>query len=277
MLSPGDDRPKIDLVSLAGISRAPPQGFRARCPRCRYDLAGLPDSKCPECGLPFTLRGLIADWELRRDRPRGDVDLVVCMVLALAGSLPADLGDAGQALWKVPLVVLMWGLACVWAARHKREIEQEGHRLLWFWIPCTSTALGLSATPTLNVVVALVMAVVAIACTLIAWRRSPVSTAVIATATLSLPVAVGLFMGIGLLLSALAGKSRGYYWSPADYPGWYWRNVRGVRGVNNRDAVRLASILIAIAGAAALALIPMWVRLGARWLSGRRAKPVRRR
>lgn len=36
--------------------------FVPECPECRYDLTGLPDSKCPECGIPFSHATLRALW-----------------------------------------------------------------------------------------------------------------------------------------------------------------------------------------------------------------------
>ena len=40
------------------------------CPRCRYDISGLPDDVCPECGRPFDrkllLRLCVVSWQSSR-------------------------------------------------------------------------------------------------------------------------------------------------------------------------------------------------------------------
>lgn len=43
------------------------------CPRCRYPLRGLPEHRCPECGLEIDVAGLIRSWTpLRAPRFTGD-------------------------------------------------------------------------------------------------------------------------------------------------------------------------------------------------------------
>lgn len=37
------------------------------CPRCRYLLRGLPEHRCPECGLKFDLEQLVQPWTRLRD------------------------------------------------------------------------------------------------------------------------------------------------------------------------------------------------------------------
>jgi hypothetical protein len=69
----------------------------AFCPRCRYDLSGIPGPRCPECGknireilriadttpwrLPHVRRRLLAMWVLRRF---GIPTMVVAVLAALA-------------------------------------------------------------------------------------------------------------------------------------------------------------------------------------------------
>ncbi|RJP30489.1 MAG: hypothetical protein C4547_16700 [Phycisphaerales bacterium] len=36
-----------------------PGGQHLNCPRCGYDLFGIPESRCPECGLGFDRRSLV--------------------------------------------------------------------------------------------------------------------------------------------------------------------------------------------------------------------------
>ena len=42
------------------------------CLRCGYELRGLPDSRCPECGQAFVRGRLLVDQYVRGKRPRTD-------------------------------------------------------------------------------------------------------------------------------------------------------------------------------------------------------------
>ena len=42
----------VGSVKLAGALRMPPA--QPLCPRCGYNLTGLADDRCPECGMRFT-------------------------------------------------------------------------------------------------------------------------------------------------------------------------------------------------------------------------------
>lgn len=67
------------------------------CPRCRYDLSGLPGSTCPECGLAITPE-LIAR---RRPSPRLFRSTQAAIVIAPTIAL-GDLFVHGPALWHHP-------------------------------------------------------------------------------------------------------------------------------------------------------------------------------
>ena len=46
----------------------------------------------------------------------------------------------------------LWTLAIVWYIRRADELQEEGHRLLWLWVPCAATAIGAWPTPIVNLV-----------------------------------------------------------------------------------------------------------------------------
>lgn len=45
---------------------------RLPCPRCGYDLRGLHEARCPECGTQYTLDGLFAAQEVAELQPQQD-------------------------------------------------------------------------------------------------------------------------------------------------------------------------------------------------------------
>ncbi len=52
---------EIDLAQL------PIPDWGLICPACRYPLRGLPEHRCPECGLRFDITTLIQPWTRLRD------------------------------------------------------------------------------------------------------------------------------------------------------------------------------------------------------------------
>lgn len=61
----------------------PPGVFKPVCPECKYDLSGLADGCCPECGTAFTRDGLIALGASRKRTSYHVVTTIIAYVLAL--------------------------------------------------------------------------------------------------------------------------------------------------------------------------------------------------
>ena len=51
-----------DAKTLSPMSQAPLEDAGYRCPKCAYNLTGLPEARCPECGAAF-------DWQAVRRGP----------------------------------------------------------------------------------------------------------------------------------------------------------------------------------------------------------------
>ena len=270
------ERPRIDLVSRAGITGFP-AGFVPRCPRCRYDLTGLRDGRCPECGARYAIASLIAEWRARQARRTTDSEFLFGALLMLPAMIPVDLRDLAALAWKAPVLACLWGTTWVWLRRRSAELHdpEEAHRLLWLWAPCVCTAIGVARTPILNEFVPAVMLLIAGLATVTAWRRAPERTSVVASIALGTPAAAIALIGLAMVLSATAGRAGGHHWSFADYPSWYWQGVPGrARGVNNQDAVGLGGVLLAGGSVLLAGIVSMWALLARRWK--RKVAPRRR-
>lgn len=263
-MTPEPPIPRVDLISRAGIGQGYPPGFVPRCPGCGYDLTGLSQNRCPECGRWYTIPDLIRAWRERQaSRAQAqDADALGAGLLAFVALFPTNLFNPASVLWKLPVLVGLWWLTAVWYRRRAEELREptEGHRLMWVWIPCISTAAGLLPTPVLGQLVSAAMLVIGTAVTVVAFRRSPVWTASIVTLTLAIPVAIVVVMAVSMVTMGLAGLGRGHHWSVADFPSWYWRGVPGrVRGMNNREAVRIGTVILVASAALLAGIVGMWV------------------
>jgi hypothetical protein len=221
----------------------------------------------------YSIPSLIAEWRAWQQRRAGETDFLFMVLLSVMGFVPADLAQP-VSLWKVVVLVGLWAVAYAWARRNRESLRDEegAPRLLWLWLPCAATGIGVMRTPVLGQAIAATMLVVAAGVTVTAWRRAPAKTSLAATIALGAPAAAVVLVGAALLVSGAAGQSAGHHWSAADYPAWYWQGVPGrVRGVNNRDAAGLGAGLIGLGAAALGAIVGMWALLARRWRRGERA------
>jgi hypothetical protein len=76
------------------------------CPTCQYDLTGLPEGTCPECGTGFTHSGLEALEQLNLTRAAKRRDAIVIAIASLLG-LPMTCFCVGNT--PEPLVLLVPG------------------------------------------------------------------------------------------------------------------------------------------------------------------------
>src|SRR5689334_22498472 len=80
---------------------------RRRCPKCWYDLAGVPGLKCPECG-----REVKREKQLGKTRRRWGVAVLGVIVLGIAAGLGVTPRIAEQG-WDVVPMWALCGAACV--------------------------------------------------------------------------------------------------------------------------------------------------------------------
>jgi hypothetical protein len=224
------------------------------------------------------MRELIAAWEAQRASGIKDADFYGAAILTFISVLPADLRDQVGLLWKAPMLVGLWVLVWVWYRRRSEELRdaEEGHRLLWVWGPCLSTAVALSATPVLGWVNACLMLGLALFATAVAWRRSPGPTSILISIGLALPGIAATLFGCSLLLAGGSGQGIGHHWSFADYPRWYWEGVPGrARGVSNSEAVRIGTMMLGVGLVEITLAAGIWVMLARSWLRSKRRTAAR--
>ncbi len=95
------------------------------CPNCGYNLTGLPENRCPECGREFDPAQLA-----QQRRADARIGGVILRVLLVPAALPPDL----QAL--VPALCVIWGVVVGSMIDH---MKSTGEKVLIL----TSCAIGL--------------------------------------------------------------------------------------------------------------------------------------
>lgn len=115
-----------------------------RCLRCSYDLSGIGDGKCPECGDAFTRRMLAeetkwkavnaAETSVRRWRSAWDLAFAGLFFYWYFGMI---FGTPSTTSGSAPFVFLAWwgGLVAIWMLRARPEWKSEAPRILLFLIP----------------------------------------------------------------------------------------------------------------------------------------------
>ncbi len=118
------------------------------CPQCDYDLRGLTESRCPECGRPFSTQE-IAAYKERRWPPQklfralilATIPWCIAYIFVDAIHGTPDRANAGWATYPFLLVPLQLVLAMVAAgaleASSKRAMKRFGAVLtviVWFLI-----------------------------------------------------------------------------------------------------------------------------------------------
>lgn len=87
----------------------PPGVFKPVCPECKYDLSGLPDGCCPECGTAFTHDGLIALGASRKSPRYHLITTIVAYaaVIVCPGMLLPQAGRGPEAAANVAAVLVL--------------------------------------------------------------------------------------------------------------------------------------------------------------------------
>lgn len=223
------------------------EDFKPTCPGCAYDLSGLPNGQCPECGLAFSFRALY-NAHLQALNPRRPTDNALHLgIVAAVGSIFAP-----PLPIKLPMAAIATALVLSWLREHQWQVARP-RRLLEVLVPAGILAVSLAFT--IGVAITLPLLAAAAVPTLHfglgrSWRLTGALIASI--------VAVGLCIaGLPMAIGGAAGVARGEYWSSWDWPWAVPRPVRlelsYARIMSNREARTVGLVLLAPAAPAALA------------------------
>ncbi|MBN1347749.1 MAG: hypothetical protein JXQ73_34000 [Phycisphaerae bacterium] len=110
------------------------------CPVCQYDLRGLTENRCPECGHAFDPTTLpLVRTPPDRVSPLATLALGVAVLLAWSQYSwgMTRINTAAQIVW----IVLMWAFAAAWMVLRRRAWSRQGqqYRLLWLLVLCAGT------------------------------------------------------------------------------------------------------------------------------------------
>lgn len=188
--------------------------FVPMCPRCQYDLRGLPDGKCPECGEIFEHRAIEVaaqhTWAERVAYRSVSPDwLLLAMAVPTLIGLPAALTAASRnadvlLLWSA----LLWFGTAYWSWRGRWVIFRPSYlRLVWFIVPNLWTAVLLVSALSGLASITIIAPTLGVTWILFAWFRTRprqlwILPAILAATTLP-PAAVCVVGGGQRLLRGL--------------------------------------------------------------------------
>lgn len=229
---------------------------RIECPACRYDLAGLPDGPCPECGREFS-RAMFDMIEQVRTQNREEFwaslrasARTISALLAVACSLSAvsSLNEVGA----IALVIcLAWSLLSAshppyrgkaWNSSPMHIVFPVIPALLFGWVAGTLHMQSwLTSHITCTVSIAL-----ALGATCTRFRIALVLSAV--------GIAPLIVRAVWLTMHAIERRSKGWYWTDFDWGRPHQFSSRETASISTADALWLGPCLIAASGAVVIVL-----------------------
>lgn len=223
-----------DSSTQPAADLAPPEDFKPLCLDCRYDLSGLPDGKCPECGVKFTheqLQRVHAARELaNRDRykfllsvPLGLLAWLSPLAAVFVGAaLEIPMRGMPNARWYVALLssVLMHAVcAGIWFRIRRGVWIVDSYRVLGFAVPIV-LMIPIVLETRLSWMACLGLTLYAAIFAYLALKWSPLVSGAILVVVCGIPPIV---WGGAMLVDATMQLKAIHYWSNFDYPsphGW---------------------------------------------------------
>ncbi len=232
MSDPAPQQAESPAQPAADLS--PPDDFKPLCLDCRYDLTGLFDGKCPECGVRFTHEQLqrvhAARLEAKRNRQRALLGLPLGLLAWLSpfaavfvgAALEIPLRGMPNARWYVALLssVLMHAVcAAIWFRIRRGVWIADSYRVLGFAVPIV-LMMPIVLETRLSWMACLGLTLYAALFAYLALKWSPLVSGVILIAVCAVPPTL---WGVAMLVDAANQLGAAHYWSNFDYPsphGW---------------------------------------------------------
>jgi hypothetical protein len=230
-----------------------PTLFVPRCLDCGYDLSGLADGKCPECGLRFEHAQLfeharlmkVRKVETRQRRARkiwelGLIASAIGFVMLLGGRWSGIIFSAEAFL----VAIAGWSVVLLfWMFVVDRQWYLQAHRILGFAVPLVLVLVVVSATPHRWWSAPVTIGLVCVLC-VGALRGSPLVSASFLLGFGALPL-----IGIGVLvwIHAATTIALGHGWTQIDKPtpnGWKPLLASEAMGIGRW--ITIAGVLIAV-------------------------------
>ncbi|HLP83374.1 MAG TPA: hypothetical protein VK157_03410 [Phycisphaerales bacterium] len=224
--------------------------FAPKCLDCSYALVGVTTSRCPECGLAFTLEKLSrhadavrASREDRANVIRGLLTPLIVLASVLGLSIDTPLTAVAYILAMAAVIALQY-----WLLRHVLAAQA------WIWllplVPLTTLGLGMLTAqhpaPWL-----LAFAAIAVYFAVLALRGSPLVSAVLLLCVYVAPV---LLVSIVIFVHSNGRLNDGYYWTEFNRPTpTGWKALPAPNG-------KAASVWMALGAVAVGAAVPAYAR-----------------
>lgn len=208
---------------------AEPPEFVPKCLDCGYDLSGLDDGRCPECGHGFTRRHIFAAYLYRQKEKQRRFSHIRHIPL-LVTYIPFffAMGTESYFGFAIYAGLLAFG-AALWYAFNRGKFIEGSHWLLVLVPPLLSMFVGVT-TVEHGVYGMAGVAITIIAVCFLALRGSPLLGSIFLGGAGVVPL---LLFCLWLLLDAYAVRSKGHHWSNFDYPAYpRWRAFTAVQAIS---------------------------------------------
>lgn len=191
--------------------------FVPRCLDCGYELSGLADGKCPECGHWFTHARLLANHELKmaelRNRRAWMKSSAAYVLYAIALIFSCSFSNAGTFSGMVIAAGFYVAMGAVGMVLLRAKVMLQPAILLILLVPLLHLASGFALLDA-GRWVALICLVMCLGVVVVAVRGSPLLAGGIVAACGTILCVWSLVV----VVSARAGLGAGHYWSNFDHP-----------------------------------------------------------
>lgn len=241
----------------AAQSVVEPPNFKPTCLDCAYDLTGLDDGLCPECGHAFTRKRLVAAYQARRKQREDRLKYWWHLPLGIAYvPLLASFGIDDYLSFAINASVFVLA-ALFWYVVNRDRFIEGAHWLLALQIPLLGMGLG-AATLEHGVYAVIGVVVVMSLLSVVALRGSPLTSSYILSLGGVIPITGAAIL---LLIDSIEELALGHYWSYIDYPSFpRWRAFTAA----NACALGLSLLGFAVVMGIGMASVAKRARLRAR-------------